>query len=380
MLVADLIKTLNSVAPESLAGSWDNVGLLVGDSSLEFKGPVFLTLDLTDPVIDEAIACRAGFVIAYHPPLFHAAKRYTQTDRAGRTITKLLHAGVAGIYSPHSALDAAPGGLNDWLIERAAQNPSPQAVTNRRALEPVSSGGAMKLVVFVPEDHAGALREALHRAGAGIIGDYDHCTYASSGEGTFRGNASTNPAVGEPGRLERVPELRLETVVPPSRVGAVVEAIREAHPYEEPAFDLYRTERHPDPSIGAGRVGDLARPLTAHTIAKHLSRNLNIAGVRLALPDGWDPIQPLTRIACCPGAGSSLVDGAINQGAQLFITGEMRHHELLSATEQGLAIALAGHTNTERPYIGLYAERIKGETGLEVVVSERDRCPWEWVD
>ncbi len=379
MQAKQLIQSLDSIAPTRLAGGWDNVGLLIGDPEAPIEGPVFVTLDLTDPVIDEAVEKKAGFVVAYHPPLFHATKRLDTSERAGRTVFKLLRAGTAGVYSPHSALDAAKGGLNDWLIERATDGGTPGEVTNRRALEPISTGGGMKLVVFVPEDDVDVVRTALHEAGAGVIGDYDHCTYASEGEGTFRGGDSTNPAIGEKGRLERVRELRLETVVPPARVAEVVRALREAHPYEEPAFDLYRVESHPDESLGAGRVGDLSSALSAGAIAKNLARHLDVDGVRLASALGTDANRPITRIACCPGAGAGLVDAAIAQGAELFITGEMRHHELLGATERGLTVVLAGHTNTERPYMCLYAERIKRETGLDVVVSERDRCPWEWV-
>jgi len=380
MRVKDLVSALDRIAPTNLAGVWDNVGLLIGSGELHIEGPIFVTLDMTDPVIDEAVERQAGFVVAYHPPLFHEAKRYTDADRSGRMLVKLLHAGVAGVYSPHSALDAAPGGLNDWLIERATERGGTESVVNRRALDPVSTGGGMKLVVFVPEDHAGTLREALHRAGAGVIGDYDNCTYASEGEGTFRGGDASNPAVGERGKLERVRELRLETVVTASRVGEVIAALREAHPYEEPAFDLYRVEPHPDSAVGAGRVGSLAKPLSAKAVAKNIAKNLGVSGVRLAMPDGWDAQRTVSRIACCPGAGASMVDAALAQRAELFITGEMRHHELLSATERGMAVVLAGHTNTERPYMCLYAERIKKETGLEVIVSERDRCPWEWLD
>ncbi|XHC24902.1 Nif3-like dinuclear metal center hexameric protein [Phycisphaerales bacterium ac7] len=379
MQARQLIQALDSIAPTRLAGGWDNAGLLIGDPEARIEGPVFVTLDLTDPVIDEALEKKAGFVIAYHPPVFHATKRLDTSERIGRTVFKLLRAGVVGVYSPHSALDAAQGGLNDWLIERATEGGTPGEVTNRRALEPTSTGGGMKLVVFVPEDSVDSVRSALHEAGAGVIGDYDHCTYSSHGEGTFRGGESTNPAVGEKGRLERVRELRLETVVPPSRVGEVVRALRKAHPYEEPAFDLYRVESHPDESLGAGRVGDLPSLLSAGAIAKNLARHLDLDGVRLASALGTGADRPITRIACCPGAGAGLVDAAIAQGAELFITGEMRHHELLSATERGLTVVLAGHTNTERPYMCLYAERIKRETGLEVVVSERDRCPWEWM-
>lgn len=379
MQAKQLIQALDSIAPTRLAGGWDNVGLLIGDPEAPIEGPVFITLDLTDPVIDEAVEKKAGFVVAYHPPLFHATKRLDTSERAGRTVFKLLRAGTVGVYSPHSALDAAKGGLNDWLIERATDGGTPGEITNRRALEPTSTGGGMKLVVFVPEDNIDTVRSALHEAGAGVIGDYDHCTYASQGEGTFRGGDSTNPAIGEKGRLERVRELRLETVVPPSRVAEVVRALREAHPYEEPAFDLYRVESHPDESLGAGRIGDLSAALSAKAIAENLARHLDVDGVRLACALGTDADRPITRIACCPGAGSGLVDESIAQGAELFITGEMRHHELLSATERGLTVALAGHTNTERPYMCGYAERIKRETGLEVIVSERDRCSWEWV-
>jgi hypothetical protein len=107
------------------------------------------------------------------------------------------------------------------------------------------TGRRRKLVVFLPEDALDTVRDALFAAGAGRIGDYERCSWYAAGTGTFLGGESTDPTIGERGREERVPELRLETVYPAEREADVVRALREAHPYEEPAFDLYPLAQEP---------------------------------------------------------------------------------------------------------------------------------------
>ena len=97
-----------------------------------------------------------------------------------------------------------------------------------------------KLVVFVPAASLDAVRDAVFAAGAGRIGEYERCSWYTEGTGTFLGGEHTDPVIGERGREERVPELRLETVYPAEREDDVVQALRDAHPYEEPAFDLYQ--------------------------------------------------------------------------------------------------------------------------------------------
>src|SRR5690606_22385947 len=191
------------------------------------------------------------------PPIFEPLRTLTTDDARSRTIREAVRRNIA-VYSPHTALDAAEGGVNDWLCDGIGKG-------KRRPIRPAQCKSAQfKLVTFVPHEHADALRSALARAGAGVIGGYTECSFNLAGEGTFRGGAGTSPTVGKAGRFERVPELRIEMVCPQSALAAVVAALRETHPYEEPAFDLYRLELPPaDATVGQGRVVELDRPVSA---------------------------------------------------------------------------------------------------------------------
>ena len=226
MRVADVARAMEAIAPPRYAAAWDNVGLLVGDPDGEL-GRVLIAVDLTRAVLDEAVRTSSGAVVAYHPPIFDAQKRFV----AGSIGYEAARAGVA-VYCPHTALDVAPGGTNDVLADAIG-------VTGRtplRAVEPADD--ERKLVTFVPPEHVEAVAAALASAGAGTIGKYTSCSFRTAGKGTFFGEEGSAPVVGAAGRLEHVDEARLEMVLPVGRAADVVRALRAAHPYEEPAFDL----------------------------------------------------------------------------------------------------------------------------------------------
>jgi dinuclear metal center YbgI/SA1388 family protein len=220
LTVRDLVQALEAIAPARLAASWDNVGLLVGDPSSPVTRAL-LTVDCTRAVVDEAAreACEA--VVAYHPPIFAAQKRFV----AGSVAYHAARAGLA-VVSPHTALDAADGGTNDVLADAVGMR---ARTPLQRAPEAASEH---KLVTFVPAEHVEAVSRALFAAGAGRIGKYSACSFRMAGTGTFFGEEGASPAVGAAGVLEQVPELRLEMVVPVARTAAVVDALRRAHPYE----------------------------------------------------------------------------------------------------------------------------------------------------
>ena len=369
-----LSDALDRIAPPTLAGDWDNTGLLLGDPSWPLTNrPVLLTIDLTDAVLEEALTLNAGAVIAYHPPFFSKIKRFTADTREGRTIARLARIGC-GVYSPHTALDAIADGVADWLLTACA--PANTTLNNRAPLEPAHSGGGSggyKLVVFTPDTAADAITEALHDAGAARIGDYSHCAFRAPGLGTFLPGESANPAVGSRGTLERVDEVRLEAVCPKSALPRAIAAIRAAHPYEEPPIDLLALEPHPSATLGPGRIATLSAPMTAQDIATTLAPRLSITDLKLA----GDPNQQHTRIAVCPGSGASLFTAARAQGATLFITGEATHHDALSALTAGLSLILAGHTNTERNYLPTYRDTIaKALPTLDLRISAADRAPF----
>jgi dinuclear metal center YbgI/SA1388 family protein len=379
MVLADLLSTLDRLVPLSYAESWDNVGLLVGDAAARVVGPVLLTIDLTEPVLAEAIAMKASVVIAYHPPIFEPLRRIVASSAKGRVVLGAIQHGVA-VYSPHTALDAIPGGITDWLCEGLSGSGTPGAIAGDcRALVPHAALGAtqeVKIVTFVPAGDVSKVRSALASAGAGLIGHYSLCAFASSGTGSFVGDASTHPAVGQPGHLEEHAETRLEMVCSTAALPLALETLREFHPYEEPAIDVYPLVAQPQRRIGAGRRVTLDQPATLATLAQRLKAHLGIGVVNIVPAPGRPADHPIKAIGVVPGSGASLVAAASANHCDAFVTGEMKHHEVLGALERGIELLLAGHTNTERGYLPRLATRLtEARPGLMVKVSQADRSP-----
>jgi dinuclear metal center YbgI/SA1388 family protein len=362
--VRDLALALEAVAPARFAAPWDNVGLLVGDPSSRVAR-VLLTVDCTRAVLAEASRETCEAIVSYHPPIFAAKKRFVADSVA-------YHAARAGVavVSPHTALDAADGGTNDVLADAIG-------MTARAPLQPApAQAGASvhKLVTFVPAEHVEAVSRALFAAGAGRIGRYSACSFRAAGTGTFFGEEGASPAVGAAGVLEQVPELRLETVVPVGRTPAVVEALRRAHPYEEPAFDLVQLAS-PDAPRGYGRVGDVPGT-TVRALVDRTKRALGVTSVLVA----GDLDAPVTRAAVCAGSGGDLVREAVGAGAQFFLTGEVRHHDALRAIDAGLAVACVRHSTSERVALGALERSLAGRLpGVTWLVSKDDREPFAFV-
>lgn len=376
MKIADLCRAMQSIAPLKLAESWDNVGLLVGSSERELAGPALLTIDLTERVLAEAVAAKASAIVSYHPPLWEPFKRITSDTPRGRIVLGAIEHGIA-IYSPHTALDAAVGGVTDWLCEGLSGGSEGKIAGDSRALTPHlrrEDSQQVKVVTFVPEKDLEQVRNALASAGAGIIGHYKVCSFATPGEGTFLGDESTLPTVGQSGRLERAHELRLEMVCSRSALPTAMEILDQFHPYEEPAVDIYDLQPRPDRRAGPGRRIILDQPATLATLAERLKKHLGIAVVNIAGVSEKD--VPLHHVGVCPGSGASLANAARADDCQVFVTGEMKHHEVLEALNSGMSLILAGHTNTERGYLPRLGRRLEAELpGLKAVVSRADRSP-----
>ena len=372
MQISDLTQRMEAIAPLQLAEAWDKVGLQVGDAAAAVRRGL-VCIDLTEAVVAEAVRERCGLIVAYHPPLFEPVQTLTEATWKERALRELVRRNI-GVYSPHTALDAARGGVNDWLCDGLGEG-------DRRPIKPGSPTAPpkLKIVTFVPASHVNAVRVALSDAGAGVIGDYTQCSFNVAGEGTFVGGASTNPVVGRRGQLERAPEIRVEMVCPQSAVAAVVAALRAAHPYEEPAFDLVPLAAEPvtgDQLVGAGRVLTLRKPVPLATLVARVKRRLGLRRVEVATPVGR--ARAVRSVGLCVGAGGSLLDAA--GAVDVFITGEMRHHDVLAAAQRGVAVVLCGHTQTERPYLPEYRRRLAAATGKAVTwrVSRADRVPGAW--
>lgn len=382
MKLQEILKVLRQIAPENLAESWDRVGLQLGDPRQPIRR-IMLCIDLTSAVLEEAVRRRTDLLIAYHPLIFEPLSSLRTDDPRQALVLQAARAGIA-VYSPHTALDAAPGGLADWLASVFGPG-SIEPIHAETADQNSHSGlpgriSTCKLVTFVPPEHADRLRHALAEAGAGVIGDYTCCSFASPGQGTFLGGASTHPTIGRPGQLERVEELRLEMLCPLSRLEQVVAALRRTHPYEEPAFDIIPllpppASDQPAFSPGPGRILTLRQPATLNSLAQRLRRRLGLKQLYLAAAPQTPKNKPIRRIALCPGAGYSVLRHA--RDVDLYFTGEMRHHDLLAANARGIHVLLAGHSQTERPYLPIYRRRIleKLPKAIPVLISRADRPP-----
>jgi dinuclear metal center YbgI/SA1388 family protein len=362
VMLAELVEVMERIAPTAQAEEWDNVGLIAGEWG-QAVSRVMLAIDLVPAVLAEATGKKAEAVIAYHPPIFKAVSRLTSPH----AVFEAIRRGIA-IYSPHTALDVAPGGTNDCLADAVG-------MVERSPIRPIRDPDQLKLVTFVPAEHVDAVSAVLFAAGAGRIGKYASCSFRVQGTGTFFGEEGTNPAVGKSGRLEEVSEIRLETMVPEASASAVVAALRKSHPYEEPAFDLVRLagpESTGPAAIGMGRIGMLESLVPREVLIERVKRAAEAPHVLLAGPT----TGLVKKVAVCAGSCGSVLDAAIAQGAEVFVTGEIRHHDALRAQSAGITVICTLHSNSERLALTRLRERLAGElASVEFVLSRTDRDP-----
>ncbi len=368
MNVSDVTEVLEAIAPLEYAADWDNVGLLVGSTSWKADS-ILLTIDLTEAVLREAIDAKAQMIVSYHPPIFDPLERVTDADPKQRIILEAARAGIA-IYSPHTALDAAPGGVNDWIAKGLGSG-------DVRALE---AHGAQpeseqcKIVTFCPAESVERLRNTLAAAGAGRIGKYELCSFEITGMGTFLGGKETTPSVGRRGEIQRVGEVRLEMVCPRASQALAVTTIKQFHPYEEPPIEIYELQPRPQRDVGQGRRVVLDQKLSLRVLVERIKRRLGMSQLRVAV--GSRAPRRYRTIGLCAGAGGALRTEATAQGCEAFITGEMRHHDVLAAQAEGCTIILAGHTNTERGYLRVLRKQLRSALpAAQVAISKKDCDP-----
>lgn len=363
MKLAEIVKQLDAIAPPATAEAWDNVGLLVGDPQADIS-LALLCIDYTAAVAAEGKAVNADLVLAYHPPIFKGLKRIT-AGGASAQVFDAIRRGVA-IYSPHTALDVAERGTNDVLADILnLSDRRPLRVSEVKARE-------CKLVTFVPAEAVDKVAEALFSAGAGRIGNYSHCSFRSEGTGTFFGEAGTNPSVGQAEKLERAAEIKIETVLPLSKIGDAIAALKSAHPYETPAFDLV-TLTAPPTGTGIGRIGQLPAGTDRSSLVQTLKSALNLQHLLIAGPHAG----PAKTVAICAGAGGEFLDDALASKADVYVTGELRHHDALRAAAAGLTVLCTLHSNSERITLRHLAKRL-AETmpGVTWQVSAADADPF----
>ncbi len=357
--VSELVRALARRAPFEKAAGWDPVGLQLGDAAARVDR-VAVCHEVTEDVVARVEQSPVDLLVTYHPLLFRATDRLVAgMTPAGRAL-RLARAGTA-VATVHTNFDVAAGGTADALAEALG-------LERTTGFAPLYGSEVRKVVTFLPVEAAPAVVEAVSAAGAGRIGNYTHCSYRGEGLGTFFAGQGTEPVTGARGELNQEPEARLEFVVPRAVEGSALAALVAAHPYEEPAYDVY--ERRGDAGM-LGRIGRPAAETTLGELAERAERALNTP-VRIA----GDPGRVLSRVAVIPGSGSDFLAQAAAAGADVVVTGDLDHHAARGALDRGLALLDAGHAPTERPGLDrLYAA--VAALGVETQsLLELDADPW----
>lgn len=354
MKLSEVIRILEEVAPPRYAKADDKIGLQVGDPEQEIHN-IIVTVDATPAVIEEAARRSAQLIVAHHPLVF-VPMPTVRTDRYPQSLVYKLIASGVSLYVMHTNFDAADGGINDVLAEKLG-------VTGTTILEPIYTSRMSKVVTFVPEEALDNVRIAMAEAGAGEIGDYTYCSFAAPGIGTFMPMPGADPYVGTVGELEMASELRLEMIAPEEYVEDVIQAIREAHPYEEVAYDVYPLQNK-GYQTGLGLVGKLRNAMTFEGFCEMVRDVLEVDDARVA----GDPSARVETVALLGGGGGTRVELASRSGADVYVTGDVNHHQFLQAQALGLNIIDATHFRTERPGMVALAPKLQAllEDSMEV--------------
>lgn len=367
--VSDIVGIINKFAPFASAEDWDNVGLQVGDPAAP-AGKIMVALDPGRDALEAAAACGCRLLLTHHPFIFKPLKKISLAEPAGALIALAIKNDLA-VVSLHTNLDIATGGVNDMLADSlGVASCVPLKVTDQEEL--------VKLSVFVPKGSEEPVLEALFRF-SGFIGNYSDCSFRMPGIGTFKPLEGAHPHIGLVGRRESTEESRIEVLLRKDDLTAAVTALVKAHPYEEPAFDLYPLLNR-GKATGLGRIGMLPADTTLAEFAASAKQRLGLQGVRVVGAAG----RTVRKVALCGGSGATLLRDAWRQGADVLVTGDIKYHEAREAETLGVALLDAGHFATERPMIGgvtefLRKELVKKGFAAEVVGFEGEREPFSYI-
>jgi dinuclear metal center YbgI/SA1388 family protein len=367
MKVKDIAAAIEKIVPLKLAQEWDNVGLLIGNPQANVKN-ILLTIDITKDVVSEAKKLKTDLIISYHPVIWDGLKNIT-TDGPAGTVYNLIKAGIS-VFSIHTALDAAIGGVNDGLAE----------MIGIQGAKPIGDyidspvGDNYKLIVFVPIKATAKVSNAVFAAGAGAIGNYRKCSFNANGTGTFLPLKGAKPAIGKKGKLEKVPEIRFETIVSSEKLDKVIAAMKKAHPYETPAFDVFKLYDTTS-KFGLGRIGKVVPPARIKQIFNKIKKH---TGARAAGIIG-DEKRLVKTAAVCAGSCGNIINTVIAAKADCYVTGELKHHHALAAQEAGLTCICLSHTVSERFILKKFAKQLQKQINqVTLRISKKDSDPFKW--
>lgn len=354
MELKEVISIIEDFAPLTCAESFDNVGLLVGDRQMEVKG-ILLTLDVIEETIDEAIDRGLNVIISHHPLIFKGLKSLTGKNMIERIVMRAIKNNIA-IYASHTNIDKVVGGVSYQMAEMLN-------LENKRIMSP-DKDSLLKLVVYVPLSHSDAVRDAISSHGGGNIGEYNSCSYSSIGDGRFRATKDCSPFCGEIGKLHVEREEKIETVVTKDKLSAILNAIRDVHPYEEPAYDLFQLIGE-NSKVGLGVVGELKDEIDIYDFLDSVKKIFGLKVLKYSNP----ATSSIKRVALCGGSGAFLISDAMRHKADIYITGDVKYHDYFML-ENKMTIVDIGHFESEQCILDLfYSVLIKKITTFTVCTT-----------
>ena len=332
MIVQDICNTLEELAPLSYAEELDNVGLLVGDPNMNVSG-VLITLDTLESVVDEAIKKKCNLILSFHPIIFSGLKSITPKDYVSKVVLKAIQNNIA-IYSMHTALDNAQKGVNNKLCEVLGIMDSKVLIPKKNTIK--------KLSTYVPEENAEDLKKALYEAGAGSIGDYNNCSFSTTGSGEFIPGENAKPHLGSVHHEEVVEEVQIQLVLSFEHQSAVIKTLIENHPYETAAYELFSLD-NTNPTIGIGRIGVLEKELTESELLDLVKEKLGTPCIKHSQFTN----KKIKTVAVLGGSGAFGITSAIHSGADAYLTSDLKYHDYFKA-ENSLLLADIGHFESEQ--------------------------------
>ncbi|AVR44047.1 Nif3-like dinuclear metal center hexameric protein [Christiangramia fulva] len=332
MIIQEVINIIEEFAPTRYAEDFDNVGLLVGDAGNEVTGAL-ITLDTLEATVEEAIAKNCNFIISFHPIIFSGLKKLTGKNYVERTVLKAIKNDIS-IYAIHTALDNNYKGVNDMIAEKLG-------LVNRKILIP-RKDSIKKLVTFVPRANADEVREALFKAGAGSIGNYDNCSFNVEGKGSFRGNEDSNPVIGEKGKVHFEEEVQLGVTFPVHKQAKILKSLFHSHPYEEVAYEIYALENE-NQHLGMGMIGELETERNPEDFLKEVKKTFHCGIIRHS-----ELVKSsIKKVAVLGGSGAFAISNAISADADVFLTADLKYHDFYKAGKN-IVLADIGHYESEQ--------------------------------
>ncbi|MHC4574008.1 MAG: Nif3-like dinuclear metal center hexameric protein [Planctomycetota bacterium] len=358
---------VEEIVPLKLAQDWDNVGLLIGDPQQNVNN-ILLTIDITADVVAEAKRLKTDLILSYHPVIWDGLKKITAAGPSS-VVYDLIRSGIA-VFSIHTALDSAIGGVNDGLAE----------IIGIKDGQPIGdyvespAGDNYKLVVFIPIEAAPTVANAVFAAGAGAIGSYSHCGFQTEGKGSFLPLKGARPAIGKKGKIEKVAEVRFETIVPADKLTDCIAAVKKAHPYETPAFDCYKLY-HDQSKYGLGRIGKLEKPVRVRQIIERIKKETGAKAFGIVGEEN----RLVKTAAVCAGSCGKIINSVIAAKADCYVTGELKHHHALAAQQARLTCICLSHTVSERFILKKFAKQLQKQLkNVTIKISKKDADPFNW--